>query len=125
MTTLLPDPDLVKAFRRAVRRHFEGQVALEREAAEARKAAVLPTVLDSIARARDEGLCERAWLFGSYAWGQPGTRSDVDILVDGCRDPFAVASLVGRACGLDVHVVDWTEAPTSLRDRVLGEGVTL
>jgi hypothetical protein len=121
----LPDPQLVRAFRRAVLRHFEEQIAREGEEAEARRAAVVPLVRQSIARARDEGLCRSAWLFGSYAWGRPGERSDVDILVDDCLDPFRVASLVARACGCDAHVVDWSDAPESLRLRVSAEGLPL
>jgi predicted nucleotidyltransferase len=120
-----PDPDLVRAFGRAVRAHFEDEVAKEREQAAARRAAVLPDVRAGLARARAEGLCGKAWLFGSYAWGEPGERSDVDLLVEGCADPIMVASLVGRACGLDVHVIDKSEAPPSLLERVQSDGVPL
>lgn len=121
----LPDPDLVRAFARAVRAHFEQEVAKEREQAEARREAVLPCVRSALAQARSEGLCGDAWLFGSYAWGQPGERSDVDLLIDGCTDPFLVASVVGRACGLDVHVIELSEAPPSLKQRVHEAGVPL
>lgn len=120
-----PDPDLVKAFRRTVQRHFEAQIAQERAASEACRAIIVPLARQSIALARAQGACQRAWLFGSYVWGDPGDRSDVDILVEGCVDPFAVASLVGRACGRDVHVIDLTDAPDSLRQRVLDEGLPL
>jgi hypothetical protein len=120
-----PDPELVKAFRRAVRLHFEGQIAREGEESEARRAMVIPLVRQGVTTARHQGLCGRAWLFGSYAWGQPGERSDVDILVEGCGDPWAVASLVGRACGRDVHAVDWSDAPESLRLRACAEGQSL
>ncbi|HVZ73047.1 MAG TPA: nucleotidyltransferase domain-containing protein [Polyangia bacterium] len=81
----------------------------------------------AIERARDQGLCGRAWLFGSYAWGEPGERSDVDILVEGegSVDTIAIASVIGRACRLDVHVIDAAEAPVMLRERVLSEGEPL
>jgi predicted nucleotidyltransferase len=125
MPSRVPDPELVRAFGRAVRAHFEEEVAREHEQAEARREAVLPQVRGAIARARAEGLCLGAWLFGSYAWGQPGERSDIDLLVDGCSDPFVVASLVGRACGRDVHVVEMSEAPLSLKERVRKDGVAL
>ena len=125
LTPRLPDPELVKAFSRAVRRHFTDQIARERKEAEIRRAAIVPLVREAVARAREEGRCGRAWLFGSYAWGEPGDRSDVDILVDGCADDIAVASLVGRACGRDVHVIDWADAPDSLRDRASAEGLPL
>lgn len=125
MPPRLPDPDLLRAFGRAVRTHFENEVAEERKQAEARRDAVLPVVRSSIGRARAEGLCGDAWLFGSYAWGKPGERSDIDLLVDGCTDPFVVASVVGRACGLDVHVIELAEAPLSLKERVFENGVRL
>jgi predicted nucleotidyltransferase len=125
MTARLPDPELLKAFGLAIRRNFAEQIANEREAAAHRRATVVPLVRAAIARARAEGWCGAAWLFGSYAWGEPGERSDVDIFVEGRRDTFAIASLVGRACGLDVHVVDSAEAPETLRQRVLTEGQAL
>ena len=118
----LPDPELLRLFRQAVRRTIEAQIAVERECADARRASIIPRVEECVDRARQAGLLTRAWLFGSYAWGQPGERSDVDILVVGCSDPIGMASLVGRACGLDTHVIDWQEAPESLRDRVMREG---
>ena len=125
MVPRLPDPDLVRAFGRAVRAHFEEEVANERAQAEARRAAVLPQVRAALARARADGLCGGAWLFGSYAWGEPGERSDIDLLVENCADPFMVASLVGRVCGRDVHVVEMSEAPLSLKERVRADGVPL
>jgi hypothetical protein len=36
---------------------------------------------------------------------------------------MAIASIVGRACGVDVHVIDAAEAPESLKARVLAEGL--
>ena len=121
----LPDPDLVRAFGRAVREHFAEELAKEREQAEARRAAVLPEIRAALERARADGLCAGAWLFGSYAWGEPGERSDIDLLVENCADPFVVASLVGRTCRRDVHVIAMSEAPASLRERVRAEGVPL
>jgi predicted nucleotidyltransferase len=125
MPSQLPDPELLKAFGRAIRRNFERQIASEREAAATRRSTIVPLVREAVARARKEGLCGAAWLFGSYAWGEPGEGSDVDIYVDGRRDTIAIASVVGRACGLDVHVVDSVEAPESLRERVCKEGQPL
>jgi predicted nucleotidyltransferase len=121
----LPDPELVKAFNHTVRRHFAAQIAREREEAEVRRGAVVPLVRQAVARARAEGRCERVWLFGSYAWGEPGDRSDVDILVEGCADSIALASLIGRACERDVHVIDGADALDSLRGRVSAEGLPL
>jgi predicted nucleotidyltransferase len=125
MLRRLPDPDLVRAFGRAVRAHFEKEVEREGNEAEVRRSSVLPQVREAVARARAEGLLGEAWLFGSYAWGEPGERSDVDLLVDRCTDPFIVASIVGRACGLDVHVIELKEATLSLKERVRADGVPL
>ena len=125
MAAQLPDPELLKAFGRVIRRNFERQIARECEAAETRRSTIVPLVRAAISRARADGLCGAAWLFGSYAWGEPGEGSDVDVFVDGRRDTIAIASIVGRACGLDVHVVDSVEAPESLRARVLKEGQPL
>lgn len=125
MTTPLPDPVLLRALHHAVRRHLEQEIAQERAVAAARKVAVVPRVREGIAKARAEGLCRAAWLFGSYAWGEPGERSDVDVFVEGRADTMAIASIVGRACGLDVHVVDGAEAPESLKARVAAEGLPL
>jgi hypothetical protein len=120
-----PDPDQVKAFGRAVRRRFEAEVASERAAAEARRAEILPAVRAAVGQARAQGACGRAWLFGSYAWGEPGERSDVDILAESCPDPFLVASIVGRACRIDTPVIDRRDAPASLIDRVDAAGLPL
>jgi predicted nucleotidyltransferase len=125
MSSHLPAPALLEAFHRAMRRHFEAQIASERAAAAARRTRVLALVREGLARARAQGLCGAAWLFGSYAWGEPGERSDVDLFVEGRSDTIAIASVVGRACGLDVHVVDSKEAPESLRARVAAEGQPL
>jgi len=125
MVSRRPDPDLVRAFGRAVRAHFEKELAKERGQAEARRAAVVPRVHAALERARADGLCGGAWLFGSYAWGEPGERSDVDLLVEDCADTFMVASLVGRGCERDVHVIEMSEAPPSLKERVHKDGVPL
>lgn len=108
--------------RRAIRSRLERDVAAEREHAEALRADVVPRVAQALAAARSEGRCEQAWLFGSYAWGSPEERSDVDLMVSHCRDPFRLASDVARACGREVHVVELEGAPEALRERVLREG---
>jgi predicted nucleotidyltransferase len=125
MSERAPDPELVKAFARAVRQHFADDIEREGKEAEQRRNEIVPIVRESVAKARAERLCTRAWLFGSYAWGRPGERSDVDVLVEHCKDPLELASLIGRACQRDVHVIDWSEAPESLRERVTLEGVVL
>ena len=72
---------------------------------------------------RGAGHCGRVWLFGSFAWGRPGERSDIDLLVEG--DDGEVAWEVSRACHREVHAIALQRAPDSLRERVLAEGVLL
>jgi predicted nucleotidyltransferase len=119
------DPELYRAFRRAVRAKIAHDLEAEAEAAAERREDVRALLGPVLQQARDRGLCRAAWLFGSYAWGEPGERSDVDILAEACTDPEAVASIVGRATGKDVHVVPLEDAPASLRERVLAEGEPL
>ncbi len=113
---------LHRAFRDAVRAKVEGELERERSSAAARRERVLRALGPALARARNDGLCTSAWLFGSYAWGTPGERSDIDLLVDGCDDPERLASLVGQETGTEVHVVQTSSAPPSLRDRAIAEG---
>jgi predicted nucleotidyltransferase len=111
-----------RPFARAVRAKIESDIEREGALAAERRAGVLPKVARALIEARRAGLCGDAWLFGSYAWGAPGERSDVDLLVEEARDPDAIASVVGGACGLDVHVVERERAPASLVKRALAEG---
>lgn len=60
----------------------------------------------AVAALRAKGKLSRAWLFGSYAWGQPTAASDLDVMVEGTDDPFALAAEIGAAVKLDVHVVE-------------------
>ncbi len=121
-----PDPDgLLAAFARTVREKIAQDVERERVAAEKARAGVARAAREAIGEARRRGLCGRAWLFGSFAWGQPGERSDVDVLVEAARDPDAVAALLGEACGRDVHVLRRETAPEALVARALSEGEAL
>ncbi len=115
--------ELYRAFRETVRAKLARDVADEQAAAQARRERVRAALESAVAEARRRGSCGKAWLFGSYAWGAPGERSDVDLLVDGCPDPESLASIVGRATGTDVHVVCVEDAPDSLRERVVAEGL--
>jgi predicted nucleotidyltransferase len=116
------DPELYRAFCRAVRRKIARDLETEAASPAERRERVRVVLGRALEQARDRGLCRAAWLFGSYAWGEPGERSDVDILAEECTDPEALASIVGRATGTDVHVVPLEDAPASLRERVLAEG---
>lgn len=119
------DAELLRAFRAAVRATVERELENERRDAEARRARVLPEVLRAVTECRSRGLCGRAWLFGSYAWGNPNERSDVDLLVEDCDDAVRMASTVMSACGLLCHVVEREAAPPTLVERALQEGVAL
>jgi hypothetical protein len=86
------DPELLRAFRDAVRAKISRDLEAEDAAAAERKQRVRAAVERGLAQARDQGLLGAAWLFGSYAWGQPGERGDVDLLVEGCRGRGAAVS---------------------------------
>jgi len=122
---LTAEGDLLRAFRAAVRAKIERDLEREIRDSEERKAKVLPSVRHAIAMARVQGLCGRAWLFGSFAWGTPGERSDVDVLLESCADPFAVASIVGRSAERDVHAISIDDAPPALRERATRDGLEL
>jgi predicted nucleotidyltransferase len=77
--------------------------------------------------ARLGGLIERAWLIGSLAWGQPGSGSDVDIVVAGlgADQVDALWARLSRALGDQLDLLRLEELPPSFRARVLAEGVLL
>lgn len=116
---------LYRDLRAAVRAKIARDLARERAESAQRRARVREALPTALAEARRQGLCEGAWLFGSYAWGTPGERSDVDLLVEDCSDPERLASIVARATGTEVHVVDMRDAPEGLRERALAEGERL
>jgi predicted nucleotidyltransferase len=118
------EPDLKQAFRRRVLEVIEEDLAREADAAARRRSSVLPQVVRTIARARAEGRVSRAWLFGSFAWGSPGERSDVDVLVESA-DPDALAADLFQATERPAHVVELERAPTELVERVLRDGTPL
>ncbi len=119
------DRELLRAFRRAVRSKIERDLEKERDAAAARRQRALPLVARALSEARASGRCAEAWLFGSYAWGQPGEHSDIDVLAAGCPDPDGLAGSIGTLTGTEVHVIRLESAPPDLRDRVLSEGTKL
>jgi predicted nucleotidyltransferase len=119
------DPSLLAAFRATVREQLTEQLDQERRRAETLRSRMVPIVRLALVEARRAGLCDHAWLFGSYAWGTPTERSDIDLLVAACREPEALASVVGRATGTDVHVVPLEQAPRTLVERVETEGLSL
>lgn len=119
------DRELLRAFRERVRIRIASALEQEREEAEERRDRVVPSVRKAVSEARRDEMCGRAWLFGSYAWGQPTRRSDVDLLAEDCPDPEVLASVVGRLTATDVHVVRSERAPESLRVRAYREGMPL
>jgi predicted nucleotidyltransferase len=120
-----PDAQLLRAFRERVRAVVARDLELELRDAERLRDETLPKLRGAIAEARVRGECDRAWLFGSFAWGRPGERSDIDVLVEACRNPDGLAALLWRACGRPVHVIELGVAPAGLVDRVAREGTAL
>ena len=112
--------ELLAAFRSAVRANLA--LALTASPPAPRVAAVVDALASALAVARDAGLVGKAWLFGSYAWGSPGERSDVDLLVDGCADTADLAARLGKSVPAELHVVATARASTSLVQRVLSQG---
>lgn len=117
--------ELYGAFRRAVIAKIERDLAAEALEVTKIRERTLPLVRQSVEEARAQGLCGDVWLFGSFAWGQPSERSDVDLLLAACRDPDSVAVVVGRCVRRDIHALRVEDAPDSLRERVFHDGVKL
>jgi predicted nucleotidyltransferase len=118
------DP-LLADFAKRVREKIEADIAREGAEAEALRQHMLPRVKAAVDGARSQGLLKRAWLFGSFAWGLPTDRSDVDLLVEGCPDPDALAAIIWRAADRAVHVVERERAPSTLIDRAEKDGIRL
>jgi len=112
-------------FRAAVRAQLGRQLEAEAAEAEALRARILPVVREAVQHARAAGEVGRVWLFGSFAWGQPDERSDVDLLVEACPDPFGLAAELWSGCGRPVHAVPLEGAPASLVERARSLGVEL
>lgn len=114
-----------RSARLAAERHAARVRAGEDAEAERLRAEVVPQVRRVLSELRGAGRVGRAWLFGSYAWGFPTGRSDIDVLVEGAADPFEIAGRLIHDVGLMAHVVSFDDAPPSLVERVLSEGVEL
>lgn len=118
------DP-LLRAFRQRVRETMARELERERSGAEALRSDVLGKLREAIGAERVRGECAEVWLFGSFAWGTPTDRSDVDLLVKGCKNPDGLAGRLWLACGRPAHVLDFATAPQSLVDRAVAEGLAL
>ena len=119
------DPELLRTARRTALAHAQRQIDAEAAAADDLRTSVLPRLRAAIAEARAERSIGRAWLFGSFAWGLPTDRSDVDLLVESRGDPLGLAGHLGGAVGRDAHVIPLERAPESLVARALAEGIEL
>jgi predicted nucleotidyltransferase len=114
---------LLLALRERVDAKICADLAAEDQTAQALREQVLAAARGAVEEARSEGECGRVWLFGSFAWGKPSERSDVDLLVE--EDDDALARRVEQATGREVHAIRMAEAPASLRERVLAHGLPL
>jgi predicted nucleotidyltransferase len=115
--------ELFAAFRRRIDEKIEADLRREHELSEQLRASLLPLLEREVALARAAGVCKRVWLFGSFAWGAPEPRSDIDLLVEG--DDSALARRVEKALGREVHALGLQEAPAELVERALARGVVL
>jgi predicted nucleotidyltransferase len=122
-STPLSEESLLAAFRRRVDETIARRLEEEARASESLRTSVLAELKPEIERARADGVCGRVWLFGSFAWGEPRSDSDLDLLVEG--DDAEIGWRVSRACRREVHVIREADAPLSLRSRVFEEGIPL
>ena len=118
------DPAQLAAFRRAVRANIQRTLVEPSADIEASRAEVLNQLAAVMAEARQRGFCGQVWLFGSFAWGWPGERSDIDLIIEG-DGADELASQVWRICNRPVHSLSLSQAPPSLRERVLRKGLPL
>ena len=116
---------LLADFRRAVRAKIEDDLAAEAASAEATRSRVMRRLTLAVQQTRARGALGRAWLFGSFADGQPGTDSDVDLLIEGPYDPDRVAGRLAAAVHRPVHVVPMSAAPPTLVQRAMNDGVEI
>jgi predicted nucleotidyltransferase len=117
------DPSIIDACARGFRARRDGE-----RARHARRAQALRDRAQAAAtRLNVELGVRRVWLFGSLAWGDAHTESDVDLLVDGLDEgAWARAHAIAeQTVGGSVDVVRLEEAPPGLVDRVRMEGVLL
>jgi len=119
------DPALRAAFRSRVLAGIEADLAREDREEAARRSEVLPALTAVLERTRADQRCGRAWLFGSFAWGHPGERSDIDVLVERCADPDTLAVEIWRATDRPAHVIELERAPASLVERAQRDGLPL
>jgi predicted nucleotidyltransferase len=99
--------------------------AAARTEAVARASSVRTQVLEIVRGQLPAG--GRAWLVGSLAWGEFGTRSDVDLVFDGV-DANSLLDLeiaVGRAADASVDVLQLCDLSAAFRDRVEREGLAI
>jgi len=116
---------LFGAFRRRVDACIAQQLQREEGRAETLRGAVLQAVREGVAQARRQGCRARIWVFGSFAWGRPAVRSDVDLLVETQSEVERVAQAVAAHCSRPLHVLAADRADRTLMARVMTEGVEL
>jgi predicted nucleotidyltransferase len=115
--------ELLRAFRLRVDEKILADLAAEERTAQTLRQEVLASLGRAVQRAREDGWRGRVWLFGSFAWGQPNERSDIDLLVEG--DERTLARRVSELVRREVHALKLAEAPASLKERVLADGLAL
>ncbi len=101
------------------------RAADERKRAAERASSIREAVIDMVrSRLPPAG---RAWLIGSLAWGDFGTRSDVDLVFDGVDPAHLVDVETAVVRGLDVPVdlLSLRELPESFQERVFREGIAI
>ena len=100
------------------------RASARRSADDRDRAACLAEVARVVPSLRRELGFGRAWLIGSLAWGGFGTRSDVDVVIEGAKldDAHVVSDKLGEATGRSVDVLLLETLPPAFQRRVLSEG---
>lgn len=95
-----------------------------RQAAGADRHRELKAVLEIAVGVLSQLGARRIWVFGSFARGDPGPDSDLDLAVEGLSATALIEALarIWQHTSLPVDLVSMESAPDSLRERVLAEG---
>lgn len=109
---------------RRTRAHLRRRSDEEQRAAEARLHDLEDALPVAVAILRELG-AERVWCFGSLAAGDVHAGSDLDLAVCGLSPSTWVeaSGRLSRQVPVTVELVRLEDAPPTLRDRILDEGI--
>lgn len=108
-------------------RHFRERAARQQEQRRARQERLRAAAADCARLLLRRFGASRVMLFGSVATGRADSRSDLDLAVEGLARAryFEALAALHDLADSSVDLVLWEEAPPTLRERILREGVAL